>query len=166
MWVWRYIHEAEPLWCQVVQSNHGKDLYNWHTSGNLGWQQDLQFFIVELDHGFRITKAWEDRSSTLSLKKESRSWLSSCFNILIDAPLNQEFLQKCCLDEYDLWVEKTSICKGHCAEVVQLDIYGGLDKVIIPLGIEKKGWKFFISLIKESNQPSPPLIPRVLVRMF
>lgn len=68
-------------------------------------------------------------------KKESRSWLDSTFSSLIESPLNQKFLNKSQLFEYDLWVEKFSNRKGHFAEITKLQINGGLNKLILPGGI-------------------------------
>lgn len=30
---WRYFNEASSLWSQVIGTIHGKDAFNWHTSG-------------------------------------------------------------------------------------------------------------------------------------
>ena len=32
-WGWRYLEEEDSLWCKVVRSIHGKDIFNWHTTG-------------------------------------------------------------------------------------------------------------------------------------
>lgn len=32
-WGWQYFDEKNSLCCQVVRSIHGKNTYNWHTTG-------------------------------------------------------------------------------------------------------------------------------------
>lgn len=48
---------------------------------------------------------WKERSFSPS-QKEFCCWIALVYVALIDNPVHQKFFQKCCLDEYDLWVEK------------------------------------------------------------
>lgn len=75
-------------------------------------------FSLEISHGISITESLRDKSFTLSLKKDSLSWLNPTFSTLIEAPMNQKLFIKSRLDEYDLWVEKVSNRKGHFAEII------------------------------------------------
>lgn len=104
---------------------------------------DRQFFSLEISHGVQ-TGASKDKSFTLSLNKESLSWLRKTFSSLIEASLNQKFFDKSKLVDYDLWLEKITNWKGHFVEITKLGVNGRLNKFILPGDNNKDGWKGFL----------------------
>lgn len=104
---------------------------------------------------FSITEANRDRSFTLTLKPASRPWLLSTIKTLIDTPLTHNFFREDRLNEYTLWVEKSTSRKGHCVEITKLGVNGGLNKIIIPVGENKWGWKKLASLLDNTQHLLP-----------
>lgn len=79
------------------------------------------------------------------------------FSSILTVPLNQKFFKETRTDDQTIWVEKTFNRKGTLAEITKLDNNGGLNKLLVPIGDERKGWKAFYNLlngISTQHQPS------------
>lgn len=102
---------------------------------------------------YRLTEATNERSYTLTLSKEALSWLKTCFSKLCDLSLSQKFFNETRVAETVIWVEKISNKKGHSTEIAKLGQNGGINKLIVPMGKERKGWRSLIATINALTTP-------------
>lgn len=118
-------------------------------------------YSIELDNRYRgsrvkVSEVTRDRAFFISLPWETLKWLVATAHTLLSASLNQKFFREVRFPEHTIWVEKTSNKKGTLAEIALLHNNGGLNKLFIPVGEERKGWIAFFQLI--SNFPPAPLL--------
>lgn len=121
---------------------------------------DRKRFTVDIDNRYRgkrvkITETTRDKSFFLSIHWSSLTWITCCFDSLLHLPINQRFFKETRIDEQTLWVEKTTNRKGTLAEIAKLDINGGINKILVPVGDNRKGWLSFINLLKDFNVKTP-----------
>lgn len=114
---------------------------------------------VEIDNRYRgnrvkISKYTQDRAFFIALHWEPLKWLEKTILSLLSAPLNKNFFKEERFAEQAIWVEKSINKKGTPAEIALLHNNGGINKILIPVGAERKGWDAFYKLI--ANYPSDP----------
>lgn len=122
-------------------------------------------YSIEIDPRYRgsrikLTETTKDRAFFISRHWSSLTWITSVFSTLLDAPINHKFYREHRIDDQTLWVEKTSNKRGTIVEITKLDNNGGLDKIIVPIGTDRKGWRSFYTLLStgQNIQKPPPTV--------
>lgn len=101
-----------------------------------------QHFTNEIDStrgtGVKLIEITCDRAFFIFLKWVSHACLTKMIGSLTRAPVNQKFLKEHRTGDELIWIEKTTIRKDILAKIARLGQNGGLNKILIPIGEERK----------------------------
>ena len=113
---------------------------------------DRKTYPIELDDRYKgtrikISEITRDKAFFLSLKWDSFHWLQTSYKVLLSAPLNQKNFKEKRFPEQTIWIEKLTNKKGTMPEISLLHGNGGLNKLFVPTGEDRKGWIAFFNII-------------------
>lgn len=108
-------------------------------------------FKVSIDPRIRsnvlLTEMGSYKSFSLSLMPISIDWIRASFSTLLASSRTNRFFLEQRFDNYILWIEKTSNRKGYIAELYKVDDRGRKSCILIPEGVDRKGWATFHNML-------------------
>lgn len=97
----------------------------------------------------RITEDHRRRRFYLSAEEVVIVWIFDAIDDLLLAPSTQKFFCKTdCKNDF-IWIQKITNKRGSFLEITKVANSGGKNNLVVPTGIDFKGWLAFANLLKD-----------------
>lgn len=97
----------------------------------------------------RITEDHRRRKFYLSAEEVVIVWIFDAIDDLLLAPSTQKFFRKTDCKNGFIWIQKITNKRGSFSEITKVANSGGKNNLVVPAGIDFKGWIAFANSQKD-----------------